>query len=311
MLPVFARDTKNIYLREGLKYVKGRILTVAQNQSPIVTPAAVGVNAPSYSPPFILEGQEDAYTQIFSIAGLTEPTDLFAVTSQLCTKITDVARSRILMNNFVLSAHVGGTNLHPFKLCESLMLEPQQTLTGINQNNSVAGASHVHPALESRIFQRPSWVMKDVKERLQELRERANIFYPYWLTQDDLGGSQSLITIPTGASIDIFFTVNKNIRYVIFAILANASTTGLAGDTIEMFTVDIYDPVTNRKLNNQPIARSCCSGISIYPHWLPTGWMIEPNSKIRITFNNLVTDAPTNVYWTFFGTACQSDAWRG
>lgn len=305
MLPAFTRDKSGqIFLREGIRYVKGRYLTPASSQNPITIANAPSTTTPSYSPPVILEGQEDAVTEIFSLSKLHAAGNTVDSQALLKCKITDSTFRRDLMSGYIPVDHVFGTNVRPFKLPKSILLEPKQTLQVSFQENA-AGASDdatVYQAMETRIFQRPAWNLPEVKSRILELRQEAPFFYPYWLT------SEAEVTIPASGNATAFFYVNKNIHFLclghmVRALINNTYSVALAAP----YSVDIYDPSTGRLMNTSPVTTRALGGSAEFPHWYPTGWLIEADSKIRLSFNSLTAAGPMSMYWTFFGIAISAD----
>lgn len=304
MLPPFVRTDKQIFLREGIRYVKGRYLAPASSQNPITIANAASAANPTYSPPIIMEGQEDAVTEVFALTKLNGASDPIDAKALLKCKITDSAFRRDLMNDYVLADHVFGSNTRPFKLPKSLLLEPKQTLQVQFQNNALDSADDaiVTQVAETRIFQRPAWNIPEIASRIKELRQEAPTFYPYWLTSD------AAITVAAESGADAFFTVNRNMYFLILghmvrALINNTYAVALAAP----FSVDYYDPATGRLMNTAPVTTRAIGGSAEFPHWYPTGWLLEPNSKIRLHFTSLTSAGPMSLYWTFFGIAINAD----
>jgi hypothetical protein len=166
-------------------------------------------------------------------------------------------------------------------------------------NPSRQGDAHFSQAFEKRIFQTPAQRIPYTKTKIDELHSRKSKFYPFWLTSD------VNISLPIAGVQDVNFSVNKNIWFLALGIMCRAISTGSMGYIDEKFTVRIFDPATTRELCNNQLLRTVCSGTSDFPHWLPTGWLLEPNSLIRGQFTNLVLDAVTDVYFTFYGIAAE------
>ncbi len=301
MIKTFVKDRQgNIYLNEVLRYVKGGFIAPDSSQNPITTAAAVSSTIPTMSPPIIVTGPEDAVSEVFSLMGEQLSTNQTDVKNRLSCVITDSAYRRRLMNRDVLVDHVYGTMEHPFELCESLLLEPQQAMEISLLNNSTSGTSTFRQAMECRKFQTPSWQKQGTAKHLAEMREKRKRLYPFWYTTD------APVSITPGQNLTAFLTVGTDMRFVAFAAMARAiSVGGGAGDTTELFTMEMFDGQTERPLQNQPVARTCCSGTNTFPYWFPTGWMLEPNSKVRLQFQSLLTTGTqVDVYFTLFGTAC-------
>ena len=301
MVKTFIRDHKGAtFLNQNLRHIKGGFIAPDSTQNPITTAAAVSAISPTQSAPIIIEGPSDAFSEVFSTIGLQRAADNIDVQNRLECLITDTAYRRRLMNRPILVDHVYGTNLQPFKLCESIFLEPQQTLQVALFNNSIAGTSTFQQALEVRKFQEPCWNEPSSKKRLAELRQRKPRLYPFWQTTDNA------ISLTPGQEITTFLTVSSDIRFVAFAAMARAiSVGGGIGETTELFTMNMFDGQTERPLQNQPVARTCCSGTNTFPYWFPTGWMLEPNSKVKLNFKSLLTTGTSvDIFYTLFGTAC-------
>jgi hypothetical protein len=310
MLKTFIRDRKgNIYLNDSIRYVRSVIITPAANQYPIAIPAAPGAGARSMSPPVIYEGPADSVSKVYRLIASNPSTAISDVTLRQSCELTDTIYRRRLMNRDILVDHVFGqtlvpfdvavTQLAPFKMCESLFLEPQQTIEGVFYNNSTAGPASIRTQLEAKQTQTPAWNRDDVKEEIARDRARKPYLYPYWLTTD------APITLGPGQVKDVFMTVTRDIRFVAFAQMARAIRVGVsAGDIVEMFTVEMLDGQTQRPMQNQPIARSCFGGNANNPYWLPTGWMLEPNSLVQLRVRSLLTAGNLDVFLTWAGTAC-------
>lgn len=307
MIPRFINGKDgSVTLNDIIRYTKGGFSTPGipngQTLPVIVIPAMAGgapVNT-NANPSVIVEAGGDEVAEIFSNIGLhgSPTTTVNAdVIARMSVQITDTAWRRRLMNMPVLVNHVFGSNLFPAFLRESTLLESQQTLLFDFYNNSTAGSTYFQFLLEKRKFQATALSRPDVTKYIQEMRRRKMFLSPFWLTSD------YPVTIPAGAQADAFFTVTNDIYGIFFANMASFISTGSAGDTTEGFAVEFFDAKTERPLQNQPVARSCCSGTAGFPYVLPTGWIVEPNTKIHIRFTNLITDQPTTVFWTFAGVS--------
>lgn len=298
MIPTFITNSKGeVMLNDVARHVKGCILVPASSQQPIVVAAASGAGAPGVSPPVIFEGPTDAVAEIYSLIGAHASSDLTAVRNLFTVEITETMFRRRLMNRAIPVPHVFGTNLNPFFLPESLLLENQGTLQFTFTNNSTAGSANFYSSLEARKFQQVSLLRKDISEYIYEQRSRKQQLAPYWLTSDQA------ITLPAGGKATAFFTATKDITLALFSAMAYATTTGVAGDTTEQFTVSFFDAESERPLQNQPVAKNCVAGTAQYPYVLPSALILRPNTKMRAEFTNLITDQPTNVYFTFGGVA--------
>lgn len=217
-------------------------------------------------------------------------------------QIYDVVNRRRLMNAPIVLEHIFGTVGKPFYMAEALLLRAQQALQFDFQNKSPLGYIKARYAFEMRKFQQDAMRNPSVSNWLAKQMQRKRSLYPYWLTADPTS-SNDPIQIPAGGSIDVFFTPDRNLEMVCYQIIENSSTTGTAGNTSDRYTFEIFDAATERPLQNQPIARPSGTGTAQFPFNLPTALLLEANTKLRVRFNNLVTDAVTNVNMTFHGVA--------
>ena len=309
MLKPFLRDSKsNIWLNDSIRYQKSYILVPDETQYPLVTPAAPVAGQRTGSPVATFEAPASSLCEVDRFIGRHGDTDNADVKNRLTTEITDTFYRRRLMNRDILVDHVFGqrlvppevvvTMLAPFKTCEGLVLEPQQTLAIQNYNYSTAGSSSFKMHLEARATQTPAWQREDIKDFIAESKLRKPFVYPFWLTTD------RPVSIPAGGTAVAFMTVTRDIRFVGFCRMQRALTTGVAGDLVNKFTVTVRDAQTQRPMNNQPVSGTVFGGNANVPYWMPTGWMIEPNSVVQLDFENLVTDAATEVFLTWHGVAC-------
>jgi hypothetical protein len=185
----------------------------------------------------------------------------------------------------------------PFFFRETLLLEAQQTMLFDFLNNSTAGATSFRFALETRKFQAVALSRQQVSDYINQERFRKTLLNPYWLTTD------LPITLNPLGSQDIFFTNTKATYFVIFGAIAtfvlNAGVPG--GDTVEGFSVDWFDAKTERPLQNQSVVRSCCMGSAGLPMQFPTGLIMEPNTRMRVRLNSLVSGVTMDVFVTLVG----------
>lgn len=298
MIKPFIKDRRSgdIYIDEALRYAKGGFLAPSSDQNPITITAAPSATVPKFGAPVILEGPEDAFSEVLALMATMNGSN--ATAQALATvEITDNAFRRRLMNRDILVEHVFGSNIRPFRVCESLWLEPQQTLQMQFKNNSVAGSIVIEQANEIQKFQSPVWKKPSVAKTIAENANRKRRLYPFWLTTD------AAVSLAASASAEALFTVTKDIRMIVFGSIARAITVGSLGDTTELVLAEFFDSVSQRPLQNQPLARTICSGTVEFPYYFPCGWIIDPNTTIRGRFTNLVTNGITQVFWTFFGVA--------
>lgn len=293
MIPLFVQNKKGeTYLNDLSRYVKSGILTCDPAFVPLV------IAASSNGPPIVIEGNADALSEIFSFSGFHDAAVLADVQARMTVQITDISWRRRLMNRAIIANHVFGTNLQPGFIDESIFLRGQQTLVFDFTNGSAAGATNFRFAMEIRKFQQTVLTRPQIAQHIA-LADRDKLFKtPYWFTSVDP------IVIPAGAILDAFFIASEDIYLLLQSVIASFISAGVAGDTVEGFSVEFFDAKTERPLQNQPIARSCCSGTAGFPFVLPVPWLVEPTTVMRVRFRNLITDAPTTVFWTFRGVAC-------
>jgi hypothetical protein len=297
MIPRWLHYEKGTYLNDVIRYVKGTFLAPDIGVNPIVIAAAPSATVPRFGTPSIIESSQEAVSEIFSFMGLHGAAVLADVSARMSVVITDTAFRRRLMNRDVLVNHVFGSNLQPFFARESIGLEGQQTLQFDFLNNSALGATSFEWCLEARKFQSTAFTKKQVTEFIGELRKRKSFLYPFWLTSDQP------ITIPAGGTRDVFFTSTRDVMQVQMATIASFISAGVAGDVVEGFQAQFFDAKTERPLQNQPVVRSCCSGTAGFPYILPTPLMMEPNTRMRVRFQNLITDQPIDIFFTWVGVA--------
>lgn len=309
MIPAWINSKSGaIYLNDLKRYVKGSILVPAQSVTPLIIPAAVATNSPSTAPSVVIESPTDAISEIFSLVGEQDAGVAADVAARMSCLITDVAFRRRLMNRDIPVTHIfggGGANgsgevpagYLPFFLRESLLLEAQQTMIFDFLNNSTAGSTSFRFALESRKFQAVSLSRQQVSDYINQERFRKTLLNPYWLTTD------LPVTLNPLASQDVFFTNTKATYFVAFGAIAtfilNAGVPG--GDTVQGFTVDWFDAKTERPLQNQSVARSCCMGTAGLPMQFPTALIFEPNTRMRMRLNSLVTGVTMDVFISLIG----------
>jgi hypothetical protein len=296
MLPTWVNDSRGtVYINDFKRYVKGVSLVPPVGQNPLVTAAAPGATVPTQSTVVIIEGGEDSVSEIFSIIGAHDAADNADVQNRLSLEILDKSYRRVFMNRPILANHVFGTPLNPFFLLESILLESQQVMALQFFNNSTLGSSNFRLQFEARKFQAAAMLKNQVTQEIARLRKRKLYLNPFWLT------SEQAITLPAGGSSVAFFRNSRDYFLVLNYIMAQAITTGVAGDTQEVFSFQLFDAKTDRPLMNQPVTMNTGTGTSAFPYVLPAPLLVEPVNAIRAQFTNLITDAPTEVFFTFHG----------
>jgi hypothetical protein len=301
MTPTWVTDQKgNVYVNDMLRYIKGGLLVPPAAHNPLTIAAAPAPGAFTQSDPVIFEGGEDGVTEIYSFVGAYDAATPADAQNRTTVRIRDVAYRRQLMNRPIILNHVFGTNLQPFFLTESILLEGQQTMEFAFFNNSVAGNAIYRMALESRKLQASALANEVTTDEIGLLRQRKTFLNPYWLTNDRQHPYP--LVIPAGGQLNVTFKTTRDYFLILQYIMCQAVTTGVAGDVQELISFTIRDPRTGRPLSNQPITLNNGAGTSQFPFVLPTALMVDPITSIDVTFNNLVTDQPTEVWFCFFGT---------
>lgn len=297
MIPTWVTDPAgNVFINDLIRSVKSTILVPPAAQNPLTTPAGGALN-PTLSAPVIIEGGEDSVTEIFSLIGAHQAGVPAAVQNRLEVEIKDNSYRRVYMNRPILANQVFGTNLQPYFLNESIFLESQQVLNLQFYNRSVAGQSVYRMAFEARKFQASALANNDVTQQIGSMRRRKTFLNPFWFTSD------AAVQLPAGGTVPVFFNNTRDNFLVLFNIMCQTITTGVAGDTQEIISFRIFDPRTERPLNNQPITLNIGTGTAQFPFQLPTALMVEPRTTLRVELTNLITDQPTEVFFTFHGVA--------
>ena len=297
MIPTWVTDPAgNVFINDLTRSVKATILVPPAAQNPLTTLAGGALN-PTLSTPVIIEGGEDSMTEIFSLIGAHQAGVDADVQNRLEVEIKDSSYRRVYMNRPILANHIFGTNLQPYFLNESIFLESQQVLNLQFYNRSVGGPSVYRMALEARKFQASALANNDVTQQIGMMRRRKTFLNPFWFT------SQAPVQLPAGGTVPVYFENTRDNFLVLFNIMCQTITTGVAGDTQEIISFRIFDPRTERPLNNQPITLNTATGIARFPFQLPTALMVEPRTTLRVEMTNLITDQPTEVFFTFHGVA--------
>jgi hypothetical protein len=293
MIPSIISINGDLYLNQVRNFVKGCVIAPRSTSIPVV------VAQGAQSPPIILEAPTDGAAEIFSLMGQQDASVASGCTNRFTVTLNETFRgNRQLMNLPILCNHVFGTPGNPFFLCESLFLEPGQTLQAIFRNPAGSGgSSSFRFGMEARKLQTTNVANKNVQNLIQVNRNEKNRFYPYWLTND------SAISLAQSAKGVAYFTNTLDQWLLIQYAMATAITTGVEGDTTELFTCELFDPRTDRPLQNQPFTLNTGFGDAQFPYVFPTPWLIEPQSQIKANLANLVTDASTEIYITFHGVA--------
>ncbi len=220
--------------------------------------------------------------------------------------IQDQAWRRRLMNKNVPAIHVFGDNQKPLFLKESSLLEQDQTLLYEFFNYDTAATASFAPITEGRKWQIEAKKTESVFNFLQGLRDRKQFIQPYWLTLDNHWSA-----LGTGANADAFLTCTGDITLFLFNLYAQAFADSGGADVSDTVTAQFIDAKTQRAIMNQPVPLSCIAGTAQNPMRLPTTWIVEPQTQIKVNFVN-GSGAPCKVYCTFHGVAIYTgSSWRG
>jgi hypothetical protein len=297
MIPTFLTDSKgNVFLNEAKRYVKNSFLTPDISQLPIAIPAAPSATIPSQSAPVIIEGGEDAITEIYASMGEHAAAVLPDVQDRMTVEILDTAYRRKLMNRPIPVNHVFGDNLQPLFWPESSALLQQQTMAWTFFNNSTAGPTDFQFLLDGGKYQASVLLNPQVTERIAEIRRRKPFLTPLWITTPDR------ILIGTGATVDIFFRITRDIFFFPFTRMGFTLMQGAGAVLQDNYLAQVFDAKTDRPLQNQPVLESCFVGTAQFPKVLPHSIVVEPNTSIRMKIQNINPD-PIEVFITWFGVS--------
>jgi hypothetical protein len=301
MLKRFLVDKSGaIFLNDVKRFGKGTILVPGEANS-----IAVAV-ANSFSSPILIEGPQEAVSEFFSLQGSHMIGDPANVAARLEVQITDVAYRRRLMNRHVLANHVFGNAQRPFRLMETTILDAQQTLMFEFKNNAVSGTSNFKIALEAWKLQRYGSGLPAARAFLADNKKRMSYLYPYWLT------TEAAVTIPitNGGTVDVYFR-NPSDQWLLLGKLMGQSIPQAVGsdpETAELFAFDLWDPKSERKLNNQPVTLNTGTGTAQFPFLLDPPLLVEPLSNIHMRLYNLLSAYTQEVFLTFAGVGCYTGA---
>lgn len=297
MIPTWITDRRgNVYLNDLTKYVKSVLLVPPANQNPLTIAAAPAATVPTFSPPILFQGGEDSVSEVYSLTGAFDPASVAAANARATVQITETTYRRQYMNRAILLNHVFGNNLQPFFLNESILLESQANLQFQFFNNSTAGEVIWRMVLEARKYQASAFANQQVTKTLELLRKRKTFVNPYWLTSNE-----AIVLPPSGAPRTAFFDNTRDYFLILKYVMAQVITTGVAGDTQELFTFRLFDAKTDRPLMNQPVTLNTGCGTARFPFVLPHSLLVEPRTSIRAELRSLVTDANVEVFFTFHG----------
>jgi hypothetical protein len=300
LVPTWYSDKKgNVLLNDLKRYVKGAFLVPPQAQVPLVIPAAPSATIPSLSPPIILEGNEDAVSEVYSAVGFHDAGVNATVQERMSLTIQEIANRRVYMNRAIPVNHIFGSRLRPGLLDEPMKLEQQSNLQLQFFNNSILGPTGFRFAMEIGKVQASVLAHPQVTAKIQEMRRRGLFLTPFWLTSN-----APISLAAAGAAGDrgtFFFLGTRDIFLYLFSIISSVIVTGgpLLQDNFEF---QILDAKTNRPLQNQPVLESCGTGTVQFPYYLPWALYVEPFTQIPVTIRNL-NPFPIEVFFTFRGVS--------
>jgi hypothetical protein len=292
----------NVYLNDQKRFGKGCIVVPAEANNPVITTAGSAA-VPTQSKPIMIEGAQEAVTELFSFVGAHGAADNADVQARLAVQITDTAYRRRLMNRYILANHVFGSAQRPYRLLKTTILDSQQTLMFEFQNPSAGGSSNFRLAFEGRKFQRYGTGTRLAEAFLADKRKEMSYLYPYWLTHENT------VTLTASGLSDIWFQNTSDQWLLIGKIMATSISSGAAGNEHdEAFTFDLWDPKSERLLMNQPVTMNCGTGTAQFPYHLDPPLLIEPNTRMHMRLTSLITNVSQEVFITLGGVGCYSGA---
>lgn len=286
-----------VWLNPQRKYVNSCVVVPDTAYASVTTAAKVGTT-PGQSAPIIFEGAQNSVTELEATVGEHLSTDNSDVQARLSVLLDDIAYRRQLMNRDILSQHVFGNQLRPIPLKETILLESQQNIRAYFLNNSTAGISHFRPSFRALKVE-ASEVTKELCTQIaNQARIRKSFLHPFWFTTD------APVSVPLSSTKTAFLTNTRDKDLVAFYVMMSVITTGVAGDTQEKVSFEIYDAGTQRPWQNQPVTMNCGAGVGStfgnLPYVLPQPGVIPANQQLRVDFTNLLTDAAVEVFFTLF-----------
>lgn len=236
-----------------------------------------------------------------SVYSILTPIDAAAQATISCM-IQDVSYQRFFMNAPVPVLHLFGDNQKPSMFSERILLQKNHVLR-YQFFNPAAAAASVGFSMEGRKWQiEATEHYPEVANLISSLIARQTMLSPYWLTLDVQPGTIKT-TIPANGSASATMTnTGSNFLFAYFA-YGNAVSSGVAGDTQEMFSFEMIDGKTGQPLQRQPQTLNTGLGTAQNPYRFSTPLLIEPRNQVLIKFKNLITDQPTDVFMTLGCTA--------
>ena len=293
------KDTAgNVWVNPARKYCVGTLLAPDPALVPITAAAAAAGN-PGRAAPIVLEGAQNAVSEIHGLIGEHDASEDADVSARESVLINDLAYRHQLMNRDILVDHVFGSYQLPFPLKETIGLESQQNLLFNFLNNSTAGASSYRMAARALKMESSEETAKMTIEFAQELSIRKSFCSPYWLTSD-----ATISLAASAANQRAWFTNTRGQTLILFYVMVSTvkSSSGGSGDTQEEFTADLYDGL-GRLLTNQPVTKTMLAGTAQKPYCLPWPIILLPSNQMYVDLTNLITNRTLEVFLTFHGVS--------
>lgn len=303
----------SLYLNTLRDYIRGVLIFPSSGSVP-ATPAARSGSANGIAPSVVIEAPPDAWLEIFSLFGVNTAGTNSDVIARQCVTITDyITGQRAYMRRPINVTHVFGTQKNPLYLddpySEPILIPPNGVLRFDFLNPSSSGAGSFSFAAEGRKINVEAFKDPKLKADVDALFARRRKVSPVWMPLYTDAGSTAL-NVPginlasSGIGYSQFITFNNSpAQVMITRIMGSAITAGAAGDTTELFSLDLYDGRTYRKLNTQPITLNTGCGTAGFPFILPTPIVIDSNQVVKATLTNLVTDGATDVMISLQGVS--------
>ncbi len=311
--PLFTREGQSLYLSRTASFVKGGVLFPPTANLP-VTITARSAGSLTSSPPIILESPTDSYNEVLALIGRSADADNADVKARLMVEPKTYAYGeRALCNYPILANHVFGTRENPFYLddqySDSLLLKPQQLLSFRFLNGSTAGSSNYSIAAQSTKIQNKALGLdKALAAAMAAQFIKGRWLTPYWFTMEsELMTGLHAVQVAAAGRQNVTFTNKDTSNLILTSLMMSVVTAGVAGDTNQYCTYELFHPDTEQAMQDQPVAMNCGAGTAEFPYRFPAPIIIKPRQTMTVKLNSLITDATIDVYMTFFGMAAFLD----
>ncbi len=118
-------------------------------------------------------------------------------------------------------------------------------------------------------------------------------------------------TLPANSSSNEFLTCTGDITLFLFNLYGQAIQDSDGSDCSNLVTAQFVDAKTQRAISTQPMSLNTVSGTGENPLRLPTPWIVEPQTQIKVNFQSSNPN-PCKVYMTFMGVAVYTgSSWHG